>query len=73
MLEDESGRIKLVGEKLKGLNVVTGVIMAALGVESATGEFNVVDVCFADMAPQPEIIRSPDDMEVDQRAFDDAS
>lgn len=66
MLEDESGRIKLVGDKLKGLNIVTGVIMAALGVETASGEFKVVDVCFADMAPQPEILDPPDDMEVDK-------
>lgn len=66
MLEDESGRIKLVGARLKGLNVVTGVIMAALGVETSTGEFNVVDICFADMASQPEIPSSADDMDVDE-------
>lgn len=32
------------------MNLVTGAIMAALGVETSTGEFNVVDVCFAGMA-----------------------
>lgn len=63
MLEDESGRIKLVGEPLKGLRIVTGVIMAALGVETSSGEFQVVDVCFAGMAPQ--VLLSEDDMAVD--------
>lgn len=52
MLEDESGRIRLVGDKLKEFNVVTGVIMAALGMETESGEFAVVDVCFAGLAPQ---------------------
>lgn len=70
MLEDESGRIKLVGDKLKGLNIVTGVIMAALGVETASGEFKVVDVCFADMAPQPDIL-APGNSEVGKCEFID--
>lgn len=52
LLEDDSGRIKLVGEKLAEISLVTGVIMAALGVETSSGEFRVVDVCFAEMAPQ---------------------
>jgi DNA polymerase delta subunit 2 len=51
LLEDDSGRIKLVGEKLEEIHLVTGVIMAALGVETSTGEFRVVDLCFAEMAP----------------------
>ncbi|KAI0303394.1 hypothetical protein B0F90DRAFT_1667298 [Multifurca ochricompacta] len=41
MLEDESGRIKLVG-----------VIVGALGAETNSGEFEVVDLCFPGMAPQ---------------------
>ena len=52
MLEDESGRIRLVGERLKSARVVTGVIMGALGLETANGEFEVIDYCFAGMAPQ---------------------
>ena len=68
MLEDESGRIKLVGEPLKALRLVTGVIIAALGVETSAGEFQVVDVCFAGMAPQgvPPRLSSHLDMEVDR-------
>ncbi|KAJ7046545.1 DNA polymerase alpha/epsilon subunit B-domain-containing protein [Mycena alexandri] len=54
MLEDESGRIQLVGERVVGARLVTGVIIAALGIETPTGEFEVVDICYAEMAPQPK-------------------
>ncbi|KAF8559488.1 hypothetical protein OG21DRAFT_1473884 [Imleria badia] len=50
-LEDESGRIKLVGRKLASTHLVTGVIIAALGMETPGGEFEVIDTCFADFAP----------------------
>lgn len=53
MLEDESGRIRLVGERLKSVRLVTGVIIGALGIETNAGDFEVVDVCFPGMAPQP--------------------
>lgn len=53
MLEDESGRVVLVGERLRAAGLVTGVIIGALGIETSGGEFEVVDVCFAGMAPQP--------------------
>lgn len=52
MLEDESGRIKLVGERVKNARLVTGVILGALGIETPNGEFEVVDLCYAGMAPQ---------------------
>ena len=52
MLEDESGRIKLVGETLNDIQLVTGVIVGVLGVDTINGEFEVVDLCFAGMAPQ---------------------
>ncbi len=52
MLEDESGRIKLVGKILADIQLVTGVIVGVLGVDTSTGEFEVVDLCFAGMAPQ---------------------
>lgn len=71
MLEDASGRIQLVGNVLSKLRIVTGVIMAALGVESANGTFSVVDICFAGMPPQPGpatgLIKNEDEgtMEVD--------
>lgn len=53
MLEDESGRIKLIGEMLNDVQLVTGVIVGILGVDTINGEFEVVDLCFAGMAPQP--------------------
>lgn len=66
MLEDESGRIKLVGERLKDARIVTGVIMGALGMETPNGEFEVLDYCFAEMPSQPaEDDVQNDDMEID--------
>jgi DNA polymerase delta subunit 2 len=53
MLEDESGRIRLVGDRLKEARLVTGVIIGALGMETPNGDFEVVDICCAEMAPQP--------------------
>jgi DNA polymerase delta subunit 2 len=52
MLEDESGRIRLVGEKIKQAGLVTGIIIAALGMETPAGDFEVIDYCFPGMAPQ---------------------
>ncbi|EJU04668.1 hypothetical protein DACRYDRAFT_93140 [Dacryopinax primogenitus] len=63
MLEDESGRVRLVGERVSKAHLVTGVIMGALGAETAKGDFEVVDVCFAGMPPQTE--RAEDGMDVD--------
>ncbi|KAI5777676.1 DNA polymerase delta subunit 2 [Geopyxis carbonaria] len=44
MLEDESGRLRLTGSVLGTMDLVTGVVIAALGTETADGEFQVVDV-----------------------------
>ncbi|KAJ1867505.1 DNA polymerase delta small subunit Cdc1 [Coemansia sp. RSA 989] len=60
-LEDESGRIRLVGKAIEELLVTSGVIMAAMGSETADGDFDVVDVCFAGMAPQPQRQPSAED------------
>lgn len=68
MLEDESGRIQLVGERLKKTTLVTGVIMAVLGLETATGEFEVVDVCFAGLAPP---VRGPSEPSNEKGEDDD--
>lgn len=51
-LEDESGRVRLVGdviraEREKRGGLVTGVIMAAMGVETNNGDFEVLDLCYA--------------------------
>lgn len=70
MLEDESGRIRLVGEALKTNRVVTGVIAGALGMETPNGEFEVVDMCFADLPPQvSEEAEDEDEMNVDSASF----
>ncbi|KAH7915994.1 hypothetical protein BJ138DRAFT_1109137 [Hygrophoropsis aurantiaca] len=65
MLEDESGRIKLVGDKVNGARFVTGVIVAALGMETPGGEFEVIDLCTAGLAPFAEESVDADAMEVD--------
>ncbi|ORX39674.1 DNA polymerase alpha/epsilon subunit B-domain-containing protein [Kockovaella imperatae] len=52
-LEDESGRVRLVGEVIRrerdreNGGLVTGIIMAALGMETSAGDFEVIDLCFA--------------------------
>ncbi|CCM02879.1 uncharacterized protein FIBRA_04993 [Fibroporia radiculosa] len=53
-LEDESGRIVLVGAPLRAAQLVTGVVLGVLGAETNGGEFEVIDVCYAGMAPQPD-------------------
>jgi len=54
MLEDDSGRIRLVGSCLQDFFLVTGCIIAVLGTENVNGEFEVIDLKFADLPPQPE-------------------
>ncbi|KAK0626556.1 DNA polymerase alpha/epsilon subunit B-domain-containing protein [Immersiella caudata] len=53
MLEDDSGRIRLVGSVLKSHILVTGCIIAAMGTENINGEFDVIDIQIADLPPQP--------------------
>ncbi|KAL2268614.1 hypothetical protein VTJ83DRAFT_3460 [Remersonia thermophila] len=54
MLEDDSGRLTLVGSILKDYFLVTGCIIAVMGTENAHGEFEVLDLKFADLPPQPD-------------------
>ncbi|KAH9048978.1 DNA polymerase alpha/epsilon subunit B-domain-containing protein [Lactarius hengduanensis] len=63
MLEDESGRVKLVGKILADAQLVTGVIVGVLGADTGNGEFEVVDLCFAGMAPQAGEDDEMDDIE----------
>ncbi|KIM48879.1 hypothetical protein M413DRAFT_36810, partial [Hebeloma cylindrosporum] len=66
MLEDESGRIRLVGDRVRDARLVTGVIIGALGMETPNGDFEVIDLCRAEMAPQSTMETSEeDDMDVD--------
>lgn len=54
MLEDESGRLRLVGSPLASEMLVTGCIIAVMGTENANGDFDVVDIRVPDLPPQPE-------------------
>ncbi|KAF9264899.1 hypothetical protein L218DRAFT_900078 [Marasmius fiardii PR-910] len=68
MLEDESGRIPLVGDCIKKAKLVTGVILGALGMETPTSEFEVIDLCYAGMAPSS----SKEDLAEDKMNVDDS-
>jgi DNA polymerase delta subunit 2 len=52
MIEDESGRLRVVGETLNS-HYVTGCILAALGTEQADGAFQVIATQYADLPEQP--------------------
>lgn len=54
MLEDDSGRLRLTGNYLKSVMLVTGCIVAVMGTENANGDFEVIDMKFADLSPQPD-------------------
>ncbi|KIW83014.1 hypothetical protein Z517_02257 [Fonsecaea pedrosoi CBS 271.37] len=54
MLEDESGRLRLAGATLKSNLLVTGVIVAVLGTETANGDFDVLDLHIPDLPRQPK-------------------
>ncbi|KHN98482.1 DNA polymerase delta small subunit [Metarhizium album ARSEF 1941] len=54
MLEDDSGRIRLVGDVVHSVPLVTGCIIAVMGTENSSGEFEVIDTKFPDLADQPE-------------------
>lgn len=54
MLEDESGRLRIMGSSLTSHAFVTGCVIAALGTEQADGSFEVIETMFADFPRQPE-------------------
>jgi len=54
MLEDESGRLRLVGTKLQITMLVTGCIVAVMGTENSNGDFEVIDLKIADLPRQPQ-------------------
>ncbi len=53
MLEDESGRLRVIGESLSS-HYVTGCVLAALGTEQADGTFQVIATQYADLPRQPQ-------------------
>lgn len=54
MLEDESGRLRLIGLALENEMLVTGCIIAVMGTENANGDFEVVDVKLPGLPSQPK-------------------
>lgn len=54
MLEDPSGRLRLGGQMLRRELLVTGVITAVLGTETAKGEFEVIEMLLPESPPQPD-------------------
>lgn len=59
--------MKLVGEVIANAGIVTGIIIGALGMETPSGDFEVVDYCFAGLPPQSPVGGSSksDKMEID--------
>jgi len=53
MLEDESGRIRLIGSVLESDLLVTGCIIGVLGSENEDGSFEILEVKVPDLPPQP--------------------
>ncbi|KAJ1975851.1 DNA polymerase delta small subunit Cdc1 [Dimargaris verticillata] len=54
-LEDESSRIALVGDMVRQAPFVTGMVVGLLGRESLTGDFEVHDICYPGLSPQPSL------------------
>lgn len=52
MLEDESGRVLLVGEYIRSTPFVTGTVIGVLGMEADAGTFQVLDICYPSSLPQ---------------------
>ena len=54
MLEDESGRLRIIGTPLQVSMLVTGCIIAVMGTENSNGEFEIIDLKYPDLARQPQ-------------------
>lgn len=52
MLEDESGRLRLIGGAIVSEPLVTGCVIAVMGSETADGDFDVIDVLLPNLPPQ---------------------
>lgn len=55
MLEDESGRLRLIGRILATQNLVTGCVIAVMGSETHGGDFEVVSLIIPDLPPQNKL------------------
>lgn len=56
MLEDESGRLRLIGGILSTQNLVTGCVIAVMGSETHGGDFEVMDLIIPDLPPQQKLL-----------------
>ena len=54
MLEDESGRLRLIGTALQTSMLVTGCVIAVMGTENANGDFEIIDLKVPDLPRQPQ-------------------
>lgn len=61
VLEDEGARLGLAGDALRAGECVTGVVAAVRGRVRADGDFEVAEVCFAGLAPQPPLPKAQED------------
>jgi DNA polymerase delta subunit 2 len=62
ILEDETGRTTLLcagKDEFKPSHFITGVVTAVKGKALPGGEFEVEDICFSGLAPQPKFPASP--------------
>ena len=69
MLEDESGRLRLIGAPLQTTMLVTGCVIAVMGTENANGDFEIIDLKVPDLPRQPQ--RWERDNQETQSAEDD--
>ncbi|KAI8089547.1 DNA polymerase alpha/epsilon subunit B-domain-containing protein [Halteromyces radiatus] len=67
-LEDESGRVKLIGARLDKEMLVTGMVVGILGKEDpASGAFEAYEVCYPGLPPQtPLPVPNVDDTKEDK-------
>lgn len=59
MLDDESGRVILVGDKVRKTPFVSGTVVGILGMEADAGTFQVLDICYPEALPQKPLKTVP--------------
>ncbi|SMN18481.1 similar to Saccharomyces cerevisiae YJR006W POL31 DNA polymerase III (delta) subunit, essential for cell viability [Maudiozyma saulgeensis] len=55
MLEDESGRVLLVGDFIGTAPLISGTVVGLLGMEAEAGTFQVLDICYPTAIPQKSL------------------
>ncbi|SCU97113.1 LANO_0E15192g1_1 [Lachancea nothofagi CBS 11611] len=59
MLEDESGRVLLVGDIVQSKPFISGTVVGILGMEADAGAFQVLDICYPYALPQSKLPQNP--------------